>query len=408
MNLVLEIVNAPSHSIFESAMTFNQNGGKIGRNKQMDWVLHDPTKYISNFHAEITFGNNQYFITDKSSNGTSFKNPQKKLTKDIPAPLTENTVIIIGKYEMSVKFSNNAFLEKNEADMHAGTTDDFGIPDQFFTGNETEKAFDIISNDEKSNDILSFMDTNPSSDYNEILPDLDNIIGNGEHINEPNVGSGLNVHIEREQMEHEVSPETSVPVENVYTENTGESLFMLLAQKLGVDAKAMSQSEREAFVSEIANVAKTTVEYAQTTAQSVNTIKTQMGLSEETSSNLLAQGLPSHTVFANLLKAKEPLSAHVKSFFHEVNTHNVALYSAVSNVSLNMLTQFSPRKLYFTFEHENLLNKKLANKKALAWEAYVERYKYLDTLEHKEDVDMTNLQKEYKSVLNTLNLGYKK
>ena len=409
MNLVLEIVNSPSHSIFESAMTFNQNGGKIGRNKQMDWVLHDPTKYISNFHAEITFSNNQYYITDKSSNGTAFKNPQKKLTKDIPAPLTENTVIVIGKYEISVKLSNNAFLNKEMHAVQAGTTDDFGIPDQFFTGNETEKAFDIISNKEKSSDILSLIDKDAAPIHNEILPDLDNIIGDFTQTEEPHVDSGLNVHVETPQMEQTPVPEKVVtsPTET----NTGEGeerLFTLLATKLGVDTKGMSTLEKESFVTEIANIAQTTIEYAQTTAQSVNTIQTQLGLSGQMSKNLLTQGLPSHRIFSNLQRTKVPLSIEIKSLFHEVNTHNIALYTAVSNVSLDILSQFSPQKLYFSFEHENLLNKKLANKKALAWEAYVERYRYLDTLTHKEDVDMSTLKKEYQSVLNTLNLGHTK
>jgi len=410
MNLVLEIVDAPSHSIFESAVTFNQNGGKIGRNKQMDWILHDPTKYISNFHAEITFSNNQYYITDKSSNGTAFKTPHKKLTKDIPVPLTENTVIVIGKYEISVKFSNNVFLEKEIHDVQTKTTDDFGIPDQFFTGNDTEKAFDIISQKEKSSDILSLIDKNPVPIHNEILPEIDNIIGDFSTTQEPNIDSGLNVHIETPQaQEYTQAPKEVMPSEmEANKEESQERLFDILATQLGVDTKGMSLSEKEAFVKEIAGIAKATVEYAQTTAQSVNTIQTQLGFNGEITKNILAQGISTSKIFSNLHRTKVPLDTEIKSLFHEVNTHNVALYTAISNLSLHMLTQFSPQKLYISFEQENLLNKKLANKKALAWEAYVERYKYLDTLTHKEDVDMSTLKKEYQSVSNTLNLGHKK
>ena len=148
MKLLLEIINTPSHSVFEKTMSFNQMGGKIGRNKYMDWVLHDPTKKISNFHAEIMFKNNQYFIMDKSSNGTFLKDPYKQLTKDTPVPLTQITTIVIGEYEINVKIVNNTFINDNSPSSKQNNTEDFAIPDQFFMGNDTKKAFDVINQKE--------------------------------------------------------------------------------------------------------------------------------------------------------------------------------------------------------------------------------------------------------------------
>jgi len=409
MNVVLEIINFPSHDIFEPSMTFNQNGGKIGRNKQMDWVLHDPSKYISNFHAEITFNNGQYYITDKSTNGTAFKNPKKKLIKDIPAPLTENTVIIIGKYEISVKFSNNSFLSHETSSTQDNTPNNFEIPDQFFTGNETEEAFNIINNNDKSKDILSLVDDDPVSIHNDILPDFDNIIGDIEHNEGSFGGSDLNMHIDASQMGKSSAVDKSEVFDAASNAAEGEDrLFAILATKLGLKSNDMSMLEKEAFIAEIAEVVKTTVEYAQTTAQSISGMQFELGSNSTLSKSLFTKAVSSAKIFSELQHSKVSLSAEIKSLFHEINTHNIALYTAVSNISFNTLSQFSPQRLYFSFEQENLLDKKLANKKALAWDAYSQRYKHLDALVHKEDADMDALKKEYKSILKTLNLGREK
>jgi len=84
MNLILEIVDNPPVDIFQKSMRFDHRGGKIGRSKTAKWTLNDPTKHISNFHAEVTFSDNQYFLTDISSNGMFLKTPYKKFVTKKP------------------------------------------------------------------------------------------------------------------------------------------------------------------------------------------------------------------------------------------------------------------------------------------------------------------------------------
>jgi len=402
MNLVLEIISTPNHSIFEQAKHFNQMGGKIGRNKQMDWVLHDPTKRISNFHAEIVYENNQYLIIDKSSNGTYFKTPHKRLTKDIPTPITQTTVIVIGDYEISVKLVNNTFINKETHTSMPSNSDDFNIPDKFFTGHETEKAFDIINQSENNNDILSMMDNDASSFQNDILPDFDNIIGDFNDSSEESVSHSLNVHID------DSSLNPAEPVEKNPTQtsvNMDEHLFKLLCVKLGVETNTMSIKEKEAFIQHIADLARVTVEQAQMTSHSMKSIKNQLVETGATAFNPLNSAYSSQEIFSKFQSYEQPLSKYISNLFQDINTHNIALFSAIQNVSLEISHQFSPQRLYFTFEQENLLNKKLANKKALAWDAYYTKFKYLDIVKNKEDLDMNDLKREYQSLLNTLNLG---
>lgn len=400
MNLILEIISTPGYSIFEKTASFNQNGGKIGRNKHMDWVLHDPAKRISNFHAEIIFKNNQYYIRDKSSNGTFFKNPHKKLNKDSDVPLTNTSVIVIGDYDISVKIVNTTFIGQNAEMQGHAETEDFGIPDQFFMGNSTEKAFDVIKPDAEKNDILSLIN-NDSSSSNDILPEFDNIIESHDSPYMEHVENTLNVHIENPVYEEEKVTHESSPV------GSDDKFFKLLAAKLGVDDSAMGEKAKEAFITGVAELAQVSLEQSQVTLQSLRTIKSYLGDNIEGQINPLLNGVSTKELFSNMHKLGQPLSVHVKNLFHEVNTHNVAFYTAYNNMIVRDAEKFSPQKLYFSFERDNLLSKKLANKKALAWDAYYDKFKHLDIIKNSEDVDTKDLEKEYRSVLKTLNLGRK-
>lgn len=412
MNLVLEIVNTPSHSIFEQTMHFTQMGGKIGRNKQMDWVLHDPSKHISNFHAEISFENNQYFLTDQSSNGTFFKHPHKRLTKNVAVPLTQTTVIVIGNYEIAVKLVGDTFMQEDNASQKPIQTKDFGIPDQFFMGNQTEKAFDIINQKEQNNDILSLIDSDQVPIEDNILPDLDNIIGDFSEDSGNSIDNSLNIHIEDPFVQPvEMEPQAAeMPKSQVIppkeTTHYDDKLFSLLSMKLGLDTQNMTAENKEAFIIEIADLVQTTLEQSQTSLQSLKAIQSQLGVQKENSFNPLGKGTSNKEIFSNMHAYPKPLHTYIKNMFHELNTHNVALYTATNTISLDVANTFSPQRLYFSFEQENLLNKTFTNKKALAWDAYYAKFKYLDLIKNKEDVDMSDLQKEYQSTLKTLNLGY--
>jgi len=409
MNLILEIISTPSHSIFEKTVRFDQNGGKIGRNKHMDWVLHDPTKRISNFHAEIIFKNNQYYIRDKSSNGTFFKDPHKRLTKDSDIPLTNTSIIVIGAYEISAKIVKNEFVGQNNIEKdQIGISESFGIPDEFFMGNSTEKAYNVINPDADKGDILSLIN-NDSTSSNDILPEFDNIIENHDSPYMEHVENTLNVHIENPVYEEEPIP-SPVPAQStqaIHQVVGDDKFFTLLATKLGLNSNAMNEEEKEALIVEIAELTRVTVEQSQTALQSLRTIKSYLGQNMDGQMNPLLTATSSKEIFATMHKFGQPLSYHIKNLFHELNTHNVAFYTAYTNMKLRDAAQFSPQKLYFSFERDNLLSKTLANKKALAWDAYYDKFKYLDIIKNTEDVDTTELENEYKSVLKTLNLGHK-
>jgi|GEM_PF-5308985 len=75
----------------------------IGRSPDCDWLIEDPTRFLSAQHALITLKNHQYFITDLSSNGT-FRNG-RQLTSGIEdsIPLHHDEQIILGQLKVLVQ-----------------------------------------------------------------------------------------------------------------------------------------------------------------------------------------------------------------------------------------------------------------------------------------------------------------
>jgi type VI secretion system protein ImpI len=409
MNLILEIVNTPSVDIFQQSMSFDERGGKIGRSKTAKWTLNDPTKHISNFHAEISFKDGQYFITDISSNGMSLKTPPKKFVKGIPVPLDQKSAVMIGDYVIAVKTIENAFASSQPMSSSSPAT--AGIPDTFFVGDAHKEAFGVIGDSApEEKDIVSLLDNNKnlaSSNQDMLLPELDNIMGIYDE-SELVLNDSLSTHIDAPTFETE-QPLPSTPTEQPSTQSVNEdTILKILSLKLGVPVEKMSTQEKELFVSEVAELALTALDKVRNTHHALEKIQTQLGVistKNKQGYNPLKTAPNNKEILSNLNNYSPSVSHHIKDLFHEIDIHTIAFYTAFKNISFRTAQKFSPEKLYFNFEKKNALNKSFTNKKALAWEAYCEQFKYLDSIEE-NDIDLSELQKEYNSVLETLNLSY--
>jgi type VI secretion system protein ImpI len=409
MNLILEIVNTPSVDIFQQSMSFDERGGKIGRSKTAKWTLNDPTKHISNFHAEISFKDGQYFITDISSNGMSLKTPPKKFVKGIPVPLDQKSAVMIGDYVIAVKTIENAFASSQPMSSSSPAT--AGIPDTFFVGDAHKEAFGVIGDSApEEKDIVSLLDNNKnlaSSNQDMLLPELDNIMGIYDE-SELVLNDSLSTHIDAPTFETE-QPLPSTPTEQPSTQSVNEdTILKILSLKLGVPVEKMSIQEKELFVSEVAELALTSLDKVRNTHHALEKIQTQLGVistKNKQGYNPLKTAPNNKEILSNLNNYSPSVSHHIKDLFHEIDIHTIAFYTAFKNISFRTAQKFSPEKLYFNFEKKNALNKSFTNKKALAWEAYCEQFKYLDSIEE-NDIDLSELQKEYNSVLETLNLSY--
>ena len=103
MKITLEVTrtagSAPSQPM---SVTFDQQGGTIGRREENDWVLPDPERFISGRHAQISFSDGAFHLTDTSSNGVFLNRSTTPLGKDNRVALQDGDIISIGDYEISV------------------------------------------------------------------------------------------------------------------------------------------------------------------------------------------------------------------------------------------------------------------------------------------------------------------
>lgn len=79
----------------------------IGRHTQNDCIINDPT--ISRRHAQITFKNDVYVISDLGSTGGTYVN-NKQVTKEV---LNSGDIILLGRYPMMFMHEDPGLLDKH-------------------------------------------------------------------------------------------------------------------------------------------------------------------------------------------------------------------------------------------------------------------------------------------------------
>lgn len=100
MSLILTIINQAKPGQ-EISKAFEQEG-TIGRSSKNSWVLIDPNRFISSQHAKVHLEDNNYYITDTSTNGLFINKSSQPLGKNNSAILKQGDVLTIGEYEISV------------------------------------------------------------------------------------------------------------------------------------------------------------------------------------------------------------------------------------------------------------------------------------------------------------------
>lgn len=81
---------------------FSSQGGSIGRSDLCEWTLFDEERFISKKHAEIFFQNNQFYVSDSSTNGIYINNTSNLLGSGNSHILKLGELLIIGEYQIVV------------------------------------------------------------------------------------------------------------------------------------------------------------------------------------------------------------------------------------------------------------------------------------------------------------------
>ncbi len=80
----------------------------MGRGDDNTWVLDDPELFLSSLHCEFSFEGGQYYITDRSTNGTFYNGSVDPMGKGIRQAVSNNDHFIIGDYEFSISIQEQS------------------------------------------------------------------------------------------------------------------------------------------------------------------------------------------------------------------------------------------------------------------------------------------------------------
>jgi type VI secretion system protein len=172
----------------------------IGRQKGNSLVLNDPECVVSGKHAEIEYRNDDYYITDTSTNNTLIDQSDKQVSKrqtlrdGQSAKLNNNDLLTFGDYEIQVSitsqhnqaasddlsyrdgYENSESLLKNDHKLDSGSDDPFAV-----IVTATEENEDLLNQEVQNYNAISdfsFLDSIGDSDQmsvDEGLPNPDAI-----------------------------------------------------------------------------------------------------------------------------------------------------------------------------------------------------------------------------------------
>ena len=111
MPLTLRITGPQASRLAERATrVFGVHGGRIGRASDNDWVLPDPHRFLSGYHALIEYRGGKWTILDTSSNGTFLNEALTPLGRNAGHVLRNGDHVRLGEYDISVEVTADTDL----------------------------------------------------------------------------------------------------------------------------------------------------------------------------------------------------------------------------------------------------------------------------------------------------------
>jgi type VI secretion system FHA domain protein len=103
MPLTLRITGPQAARLADRASrVFGVHGGRIGRASDNDWVLPDPHRFLSGYHAMVEYHGGRWILTDTSSNGTFVNDSVMPVGRDASQVLRHGDRVRIGEYDIGV------------------------------------------------------------------------------------------------------------------------------------------------------------------------------------------------------------------------------------------------------------------------------------------------------------------
>lgn len=404
MELVFDIVSAQQYAPgLLTSKSFKKAGGVIGRGEDCDWAIPDSKRILSGRHAQVSYVDGHFYLTDTSSNGVTLKDSGARLPKGEPQRIEHGNVYCLGELEIRARVLQDPaqFEDSIGQVQHAGSI----IPDDAFLDLDPIAALQqrprgYSQLDEFAGLVQAPEEEQARTQYARI--DMESLL--------------LPELVAEATPEPVVTPRPQprampIPV----AEPLADGFWQRFGDALGVKIDDLDAEAREALAVQAARLLKQSVAGLQQSLRTRSELKNELRLAlttvQSAGNNPLKQVGDAGEALTALLRGNKPgaLPAEqaVGRAYRDLQAHQVALYAASRTAVQGLFEQFAPEQLCLRFEQER---KPLLATSGSRWRAYQRHFRALqkddDWSQRLFARDFAKTYEEQVRLIATLNTDY--
>ncbi|TVP91895.1 MAG: type VI secretion system-associated FHA domain protein TagH [Pseudomonadaceae bacterium] len=375
MELVFDLISThqPTPGLINHK-TFRQAGGIIGRAPDCDWVLPDRKRVLSGRHAEISFHEGAFYLTDTSTNGIQCKDSDTRLGKGQPMRIEHGSVFCLGDFEIRARLSQDPASFSHQPVSSSGS--DSIIPDDAFLDLDPLTAMDqqdsMYAGDQAYRDLdYSVPETAVGHDFAPLEQERIPVPEFSRPATPPPAAPPPAAPVPP-------APPSAAPVQN------GGDIWGQFCAALGIEGHHLNAQQQQALALKAAKLLRLSVGCLQHSLFTLNELKTDLELQAAGETDSTRSPLRSHQDSAaalnSLLQPQAPgqpsAEHHLKRGFSELQSHQVALTAASRNALKAMFEHLSPEQLTLRFEQDSGSRISTAGGR---WRAYTRLYKAMQS-----------------------------
>ncbi|WP_375322172.1 type VI secretion system-associated FHA domain protein TagH [Aliivibrio logei] len=422
MELAFDIIQ--SHDLPTDTLptfTFKKAGGTIGRSPNADWYIADSKRQLSNVHVSISYDDDQYFITDNSTNGTYFNGQDASLNSGELHPVSHGDVYELGFIKirarilqdptnyLSPEINNNSSLDPlaNHGTEQNPSVFDM-IPDDSFLSNTPIE--ELLNSDEEIL-LKQVEDTVPSQ------ATVDDTLLKEQFISPVFKDDIINEDIEleaqpiesydSEKVETKKSPQKTEQTKITPTENHNDAYLAALSKGLGIELANLENPEQTLF--DIGSALRSSVNGIQQLLRTRTEIKNKLTANATT---IQAQGNNPIKFSHDVNDALNVIINHKPGYLQgieainqsckDIQANQLAIHDACQHTLDALIEKLSPQTLIYRFVQDGVQNR-FGKADAQYWQAYTKLHEKIS-----KDKDWRNalleqdFAKQYESQLQML------
>ena len=388
MPLILDLINAEGQSSAQkSSVTFRNAGGTIGRADSATWMLTDRSRHISGVHAEISYEEGVYYLTDRSTNGIYDVAKNARLQKNEDYPIAHGDRFRMGSFVFKARVLQDADHFEHQI-MGEPSSVSALIPDDEFLDTDPLamlNAPEIPSEDFELGEFSVRRDDNFA--LNESFDDLDEPFLSPTLASVPlaqeeqavltalDISNPLPLRPVPLKPEKAGSPVAGSPA-SAHAPDSAQRVLQVLGSSMDFDFGKLTQDELDSVLQNLGVLTKHAVQGLQQVLRTRADIKNKLRLGstmvQESGNNpLKLSGNYTQTLNCMLLGQIGYLSGPqaVRQALKDIQAHQVSSFAASRTILDSVFEQFSPTQLVYRFETAGKPGK-WGSKDAYYWQQY--------------------------------------